>query len=140
MSQIDLDVYELVRPEYSIEATNCGIEAVEMDVFRRSLGISRRDRVRNEEVKLRMGVEGSVTTDIERRQLIWYGHIQRMPSTRIPKRTMEWIPAGRRKRGRPRKTWKEGILRAMSERNLTEDQCSDRLTWKLGIGQRRKTF
>ncbi|XP_044744708.1 uncharacterized protein LOC123306668 [Coccinella septempunctata] len=116
------------------------LEAVEMDVFRRSLGISRGDRVRNEEVKLRMGVEGSLTTEIERNQLIWYGHVQRMPNTRLPKRVMEWIPMGRRKRGRPRKTWKEGVSRAMSERSLTEDQCSDRRTWKLGIGQRRKTF
>ncbi|CAG9835613.1 unnamed protein product [Diabrotica balteata] len=44
------------------------LEAVEMDVFRRSLGISRRERVRNEEVRRRIGIDGYLTTDIERKQ------------------------------------------------------------------------
>lgn len=122
------------------EANRRKLEAVEMDAFRRTLGVSRRDRVPNEEIRQRIGIEGSLTTDIEQKQLIWYGHVQRMNDDRIPKRVMQWIPQNRRKRGRPKKTWKEGISKAMSARELTEGQWNDRRTWKLGIGQRRKTF
>lgn len=111
-----------------------------MDAYRRTLGISRRDRVRNEEIQQRIGIEGSLATDIERQQLMWYGHVQRMDDTRLPKQIMQWIPQHRRKRGRPKKTWNEGVTRAMSARNLSEGQWNDRKTWKLGIGQRRKTF
>ena len=35
---------------------------------------------------------------------------------------MEWIPRERRKRGRPRKTWMEGVQAAMTTRNLEPDQ------------------
>jgi len=35
---------------------------------------------------------------------------------------MEWIPLERRKRGRPRKTWMEGVQAAKTRRNLEPDQ------------------
>lgn len=116
------------------------LEATEMDVFRRSLGISRRDRIRNDDVRQRMGIDGSIMTDIEQKQLIWYGHVQRMEERRLPKIAMNWVPPNRRKRGRPKKTWIEGIRKAMSTRDLREEQWNNRIEWKLGIGQRRKTF
>jgi len=40
----------------------------------------------------------------------------------IPKLIVEWIPLERRKRGRPRKTWMEGVQAAMTTRNLEPDQ------------------
>jgi hypothetical protein len=43
-------------------------------------------------------------------------------------------------RGRPKKNWTEGIRKAISERNLIEDQWEDRKQWSLGVGQRRKAF
>jgi hypothetical protein len=46
---------------------------------------------------------------IEKKRLQWYGHVKRMPQERIPKLIMEWIPWERRNRGRPRKTWLEGV-------------------------------
>ena len=55
---------------------------------------------------------------ITRKQLIWYGHVERMDPTRLPKIMINWKPEGRKKRGRPRRTWKDGIYTAMSERGL----------------------
>jgi hypothetical protein len=49
-----------------------------------------------------------------------------MPEEGIPKLIMEWIPE-RRKTGRPRKTWMEGVQAAMTARNLREqDQWRNR--------------
>jgi hypothetical protein len=39
---------------------------------------------------------------------------------------MEWIPEERRKRGRPRKTWMEGVHAAMTARHLEQDQWRNR--------------
>ena len=39
---------------------------------------------------------------------------------------MDWIPRERRKRGRPRKTWMEGVQAAMTTRNLEPDQWRNR--------------
>ena len=45
-----------------------------------------------------------------------------MPEDRPPKLIMEWIPPERRKRGRPRKTWMEGVQAAMTSRDLEPEQ------------------
>jgi len=53
--------------------------------------------------------------------LQWYGHVKRMQEERLPKLIMEWIPGERRKRGRPRKTWMEGVRAAMTTKHLEAD-------------------
>lgn len=116
------------------------IEAVEMDAIRRSLRISRMDKIRNEIIKERMGIEGTIIDDIERKQLTWYGHVNRMHEGRLPKLTMEWQPQEKKKRGRPKTSWGTEIRKAMSVRNLEQGQWENRKEWILGIGQRRKTL
>jgi hypothetical protein len=39
---------------------------------------------------------------------------------RLPKEVMKWRPPGRRKRGRPKLTWAEGIRGLMGEKGLME--------------------
>ena len=49
-----------------------------------------------------------------------------MPEERIPKLIIDWIPWERRKRGRSRKTWMEGVQAVMITRNLEPDQWRNR--------------
>ena len=84
-----------------------------------------------------MGVKGKPDI-IEKKRLQWYDHIKRMPEERLPKLIMEWMPRERRKRGRPRKTWMEGIQAAMTTRNLEPDQCRNREEWCLVAGRQRQ--
>lgn len=77
---------------------------------------------------------------IERKQLVWYGHVQRMGEDRLPKKILKWIPPQRRKRGRPKMMWIQGIRRSMSERGLSDDDCNNRTNWHLEIGQCRRTL
>jgi hypothetical protein len=74
------------------------------------------ERIKNEHIKEIMGVKGKpdIIDIIKKRKLQWYGHVKRMPEERIPKLIMAWIPEERRKRGRPRKTWMEGVQTAMT--------------------------
>jgi hypothetical protein len=93
-----------------------------MDVLRRSARKSRMERIKNEHIKEIMGVKGKpdIIDIIEKNGLQWYGHVKRMPEERISTLIMEWIPWERRKRGRPRKTWMEGVQAAMTTRNLEQ--------------------
>jgi hypothetical protein len=50
-----------------------------------------------------------------------YGHVQRMEEGRIPKEVLKWRPSRRRKRGRPKLTWAEGIRGMMGEKGLMEE-------------------
>jgi hypothetical protein len=40
-----------------------------------------------------------------------------MEEGRLPKKVMKWSPPGRRKRGRPKATWAEGIRGVMGKRD-----------------------
>jgi len=64
-----------------------------------------------------MNVTRSLPDDIRNQQLKWYEHVQRMEMGRLPKKVMKWSPPGRRKRGRPKATWVEGIRGLMGERD-----------------------
>jgi hypothetical protein len=77
-------------------------------------------KIKNENIKEIMGVKGKpdIIDIIEKKRLQWYGHAKRMPEERIPKLILEWVPQERRKRGRPRKIWMEGVHAAMTARNL----------------------
>lgn len=116
------------------------LRATEMDYWRRAAGRSRRERVTNERIREVMGVTHTIVDDIRRRQLVWYGHVRRMPEGRIPKQILDWQPRGRRRRGRPRRSWREGIDREIREREIEEDLWSDRQRWRLEIGKRRRTL
>jgi hypothetical protein len=68
----------------------------------------------------KMKVTRSRLDDIKTKQLRWYGHVQRMEEGRVPKEVVKWHPPGRRKRGRPKLTWAEGIRVLMGEKGLIE--------------------
>ena len=63
-----------------------------------------------------MKEQDMILDEITRKQLIWYGHVDRMDPTQLPKIMINWKPEGRKKRGRSRRTWKDGIYTAMSEK------------------------
>lgn len=119
------------------ERTSKMLTATEMDFWRRSAGRSRMERVTNNRIREIMHVKHSIIDDIKNKQLIWFGHVQRMPETRIPKQISQWRPAGRRKRGRPRKSWQSGVDEEIRQRGLGNDLWKDRDQWRLGIGRRR---
>jgi hypothetical protein len=110
------------------------ILSTEMGVLWRSARKSRLEITRNENIKEIMGVNGKPDI-IEKKRLQWYGHVKRMPEERIPRLILEWVPEERRKRGRPRKTWMEGVHTAMT-RNLEQDQWRNREEWRL-VSRRR---
>ena len=80
-------------------------------------------------IKQKMNVVRSLLDDIKTRQLQWYGHVRRIEEGRIPKEVMKWSPPGRRKRGRPKLTWAEGIRGLMGEKGLMEENWNYRGNW-----------
>ena len=56
-----------------------------------------------------------------------------MEEGRLPKKGMKLSPPGRRKRGRPKATWAEGIRGLMVEKGLMEEDWNNRDNWKKKI-------
>jgi hypothetical protein len=87
-----------------------------------------------------MDAPDTILDEITRKQLIWYGHVERMDPTRLPKITINWKLEGRKKRGRPRRAWKDGIYTAINERDLRMGDWNNRRQWNVEVGRRRQTF
>jgi hypothetical protein len=63
-----------------------------------------------------------------------------MDPIRIPRIMIYWKPEGRKKRGRPRRTWKDGIYTAMNGRDLRMGEWNNRRQRKSeGVVRRFKT-
>jgi hypothetical protein len=105
-----------------------------MDFWRQSAIVSRKDKILKHVITEKMGLENSALDDIQSKLLIWYRHVHRMAGNRWPKEVLEWMPQGRRKRGRPRVRRMKGIQDAISQREV-KGQWTDRNEWKLGIGR-----
>jgi len=77
------------------------INSTEMDALRRSARISKLDRKMNEYIREKMDTPDTILDEITRKQFIWYGHVERMDPTRLPKIMINWKPVGRKKQGHP---------------------------------------
>jgi hypothetical protein len=121
---------------YSIYDSNIklvNIFVTEMDYLRRSARISRMDKIRNEAIRTKMGINKNIVQEIEKQQLRCYSHVKRMEDGKIVKQVAEWKPQGKRKRGRPFNTWKDGIRESMKRRELKDEECMDRDLWRRKI-------
>ena len=56
----------------------------EMGCLRRIVGVSRRDRMRNTDIRRKAGVEDDIVLKITRRRMRYFGHVVRMPPSRFP--------------------------------------------------------
>ena len=110
----------------------------EMSCLRRILGISRRDKIRNDCIRKQLGLETSIMDRIQKRQLAYYGHIIRMDNSRLPLITIDGSTKGTRPRGRPPKRWTDSCKESCQARglaSLTEARrlTQDRLSWRTFI-------
>jgi hypothetical protein len=78
----------------------------------------------------------TLTDTVEAKQLKWYGHMERVGEDTLRRKIYEWTPIVRKKRGRPRNTWKKKAKQAMDGRNLHEEDYLDRNRWRVGCGIR----
>jgi len=61
---------------------------------------------------------------MKKRRLRWFGHVQRMEDSRRAKQALHWIHVEKRKRGRPRTTWRDTVSRDVECMEMTwEDVC-----------------
>ena len=103
----------------------------EMAALRKILGVTRLDKIRNDEIRRRTGCHRTIVQVVCERQHRWLGHVLRMHDERIAKTVVQGKVEGTRRRGKPRATW----LKTFEERSkLSLHQASieaqDRRRWK----------
>ena len=92
------------------------------------------DRVRNEEVRRRAGIERELASRADQRVMRWFGHVQSMDEYRMARRVLMAEVSGGRVRGRQRLSWMDGVKVVLGNRGMTVEaaqQCAkDRKEWR----------
>ncbi|CAH2019842.1 unnamed protein product [Acanthoscelides obtectus] len=94
----------------------------DMKYLRAVKGVARKDKIRNEVIREELGVE-SVLQRIEDNQLKWFGHLVRMKDTRPVKLIWEASVQQKTARGRPKKTWKDGLAKILKNRGISWNEA-----------------
>jgi len=73
-----------------------------------------------------MNEQDTILDGITRKQLIWYGHVERMDPTRLPKIMINWKPEGRKKNEAvPEESGKVGYIQGVTGgTDQTSGECS----------------
>ena len=95
------------------------VNVLEMKCLRSLVGVSRMDRVRNEEVRRKAGIERELAGRADQRVLRWFGHVERMDEYRMARRVLIAEVSGGRVRGRQRLGWVDGVKMALGNRGMT---------------------
>ena len=103
----------------------------EMAALRRMLGVSRRDKIRNVDIRERLGVKETLVQKVYQRQHTWLGHVWRMNNERIAKFALEGKVEGKRRVGKPKISWLPTALKRCGL-NLGEaiETANNRSDWK----------
>ena len=78
------------------------MEVAELKMVRWALGVTRKDKIRNEYVRGTAKI-AKLGDKFRNARLRWYGHVKRREEGYVGKTMMEMAVPGRRKRGRPRR-------------------------------------
>ncbi|KAG2629199.1 hypothetical protein PVAP13_3KG398102 [Panicum virgatum] len=105
----------------------------EMRMLRWFCGHTRRDGVRNEVIRERVGV-APIEEKLTQHRLRWFGHIQRMPPE-APVRSgiLNRVDKVKRGRCRPKLSWDESVKRDLKDWNISEKVALDSSAWRLAI-------
>ena len=105
------------------------MDVAEMRMLRWMAGVTREDRIRNEHIRGSTKVV-ELSKKIQEGRLRWYGHVLRRERDHIGRHSMEMEVQGRRRRGRPRKRWRDCVGEDMRGKGIDEAEALNRNRWK----------
>ena len=129
-------------------ATTKRVQVFINSCLRKILHIRWPDTISNNELWQRT-IQLPAEEEIKKRRWRWIGHTLRKPPNNIIRQALTWNPQGKRKRGRPKNTWRrdlEADTKTMKKTwNQLERTAQDRDAWRALVdglypsrGSRRK--
>ena len=107
------------------------MEVAEMKMLRFAMGVTRKDKIRNEHIRCTVKVE-RLGMKMREGRLRWYGHVMRNQDY-VGRKMMEMELPGKRKRGRPKRKFLDVVKKDMEEVGAKETDIEDRKMWRMMI-------
>ena len=108
------------------------IEVAELKMLRFAMGVTRKDKIRNEHIRSTVKVE-RLGMKMREGRLRWYGHVMRRDKEYVGRKMMEMELPGKRKRGRPKRRFLDVVKEDMEEVGAKEMDIGDRKMWRMMI-------
>ena len=106
------------------------MEVAELKMVRWALGVTRKDKVKNEYMRGTAKIE-KLEDKLWNARLRWYGHVKRREEDYVGKRMMEMAVPGIRKRGRPRRRWMDLVREDMERVGTREGDEVEQMKWRI---------
>lgn len=101
--------------------------------LRKILRIFWPQKISNDQL-LKQTKQEDIRTIVTRRRWRWIGHVLRKGNNNIARTAMRWTPEGKRRRGRPKTTWRRTVETELRELNYSwstiEKLARDRQGWR----------
>ena len=105
------------------------MEVAEMKMLRFAIGVTRKDKIRNEHIRSTVKVE-RLGMKMREGRLRWYGHAMRRDQEYVGRKMMKMELPGKRRRGRPKRRFLDVVKEEMGEVGGKETDVEDRKMWR----------
>ena len=103
-----------------------------MKMLRFTTGVTRKDKIRNEHIRITVKVE-RLGMNMREGRLRWYGHVMRKDQEYVGRKMMEMELPEKRRRGRPKRRFLDAVKEDMKEVGVKEMNIEDRKMWRMMI-------
>ena len=108
------------------------MEVAEMKMLRFAMRVTRKDKIRNEQIRSIVKVE-QLGMKMREGRLRLYGHVMRRDQEYVGRKMMEMELPGKRKKGRPKRRFLDVVKEDMEEVGTKETDIEDRKMWRMMI-------
>ena len=130
----------VVRPAMVYELETVGVtkkqveemEVAEMKMLRFAMGVTRKDKIRNEHIRSTVKVE-RLGMKMREGRLRWYEHVMRRDQEYVGRKMMEMELPRKRRRVRPKRRFLDVVKEDMREVGAKKTDVEDRKMWRMLI-------
>ena len=124
-----------LRPVYGLETVAVTkkqlkeTEVAEIKMLRFAMGVTRKDKIRNEHIRSTIKVE-RLRMKMREGRLRWYGHVMRRDKEYVGRKMMEMELPENRERGRPKRRFLNLVKEDMRKVGAKKKYVKDRTVWR----------
>ena len=108
------------------------MEVAKMKMLGFAMGVTKKDKIRKEHIKITVKVE-RLGMKMKEGRLRWYGHVMRRDQEYVGRKIMEMELPRKRKTGRPKRRFLDVVKEDMEEVGVKETDIEDRKMWRMMI-------
>ena len=109
------------------------LRRIERAMVRALCGAKLMEKKRTEDLMEMLGLKGTAVQMTKANGVRWYGHVLRRDDGHVLRKVLEYEVRGKRKQGRPKKTWKMQVEKESKSVGLEKKDAMNRARWKVEV-------